>query len=1200
MATPVAAAKQQLRNLIKKRLAGLSPDVIQAQSRAVFETLQASPQYKEAKRISIYLAMPAAEVQTEAIVRHALIAGKQVFVPYLHKSTLSEPDAPARIMDMVQLRSIEDYESLGRDKWGIPSIGADAVAGRERILGDSPGNFGPSPATLDLMLVPGVAFNADPEAGIRRLGHGKGFYDFFLNRYFARAAEHGGHGSTLRLTGLALTEQWLNSEDGEVPMGRLLAVRRPGCRDDDAEWGAGRKEEGTCLSRELSKICLSPINLYEDILWVLTYQKTSWGTIIGILQSKAEPEAILFAAITLRGKITYDISTQVPATELPALRNQILLLLKQFAVGPKPIRVQLCVCLAILAIQMKDWNDVLPSVVQSLSDSPESHACILDFLRVLPEEVTEGRKITLSEDDLADRSKVLLADNTDRVVQLLINYSQSSPAAARNPQLMECITSWLREVPVGSIINSPLLDVVFHGVTADECSQEASECLCVMLRETRDVDESQENIQLLFPRIIGLQPRIAIVAGEEDAEALKALTKVLATAAESWSVAIARQPSHFRPLVEAVLECAARDKDQDVIEHTFLFWYELKQYLVLERYIQSRVELVDVYSKLVDILLKHLQYPRPESGNEADLFDGDREQEEKFREFRHQMGDTLKDACEVMGVTECLTKVLNAIQVWMQNHASQVSDTNVPNWQELEAPLFAMRALGRIVDREEEIVLPQLMPLLVQIPNHEKLKFATIMVLGRYTEWTAVHPEYLEPQFNYIVNSFQADSKEIVRAAALAIKFFCTDCRNLLSGQVLQLQTFYDQVLDKLPNQSKEEVTDGVSSVVAVQPADQTYTLLKTYCDPLIQRLMAMANQATDKESKIALAEHLQLITVFVQNVTPAVNPGDANPAVKYWQEVFPILSTVLENFLDFSPICERICRCWRNMIVSYRTAMAPLLPEMANKLASGFTASREGCFLWVTGTILREFSEDRDSVDQATTENIYSFFEAQATAFLRVMTELQPADLPDAIDDFFRLMIDALLYYPQKLIPSTLLVPIFEAAIYALTLEQRDPLVSTLHYVRDLLSYGSNNPATSEGLPEAAAQHIKGIILNMLQSHGLGLVKQVMAGMMLTFPRDCFADGSGVLLALFEMIPGQTAEWVAQTIQLLPEGTVNAAEANRLMAKIKERLSTDDASNLRHVRVLLQDFTNSYRRRNVAPRDGLGQLEARRFQFSG
>ncbi|KAJ3478647.1 hypothetical protein NLG97_g8519 [Lecanicillium saksenae] len=219
MATPVAAAKQRLRSLIKKRLSSLSQDAVQTQSNAIFEALQASKQYTEAKRISIYLAMPAAEAQTDAIVRHALGAGKQVFVPYLHKSTLAEPDTPTRIMDMVHLRSVQDYESLGRDKWGIPSIDDAAVAGRERILGDSPGNFGPSPATLDLMLVPGVAFNADPETGIRRLGHGKGFYDFFLNRYYARAAEHGGHGSSLQLVGLALKEQWLNAEDGEVPMG---------------------------------------------------------------------------------------------------------------------------------------------------------------------------------------------------------------------------------------------------------------------------------------------------------------------------------------------------------------------------------------------------------------------------------------------------------------------------------------------------------------------------------------------------------------------------------------------------------------------------------------------------------------------------------------------------------------------------------------------------------------------------------------------------------------------------------------------------------------------------------------------------------------------------------------------------------------------------------------------------------------------
>lgn len=133
---------------------------------------------------------------------------------------------------------------------------------------------------------------------------------------------------------------------------------------------------------------------------------------MGILSEQSEPEATLFAAITLRGKvsfsaydptrwltrfkITYDLSTQVAPSELETLRNQILVLLQRYAAGPKPIRVQLCVCLAILAIQMKDWNDVLGSVVGQLSSSSESHAAILDFLRVLPEEVTEGRKITLS------------------------------------------------------------------------------------------------------------------------------------------------------------------------------------------------------------------------------------------------------------------------------------------------------------------------------------------------------------------------------------------------------------------------------------------------------------------------------------------------------------------------------------------------------------------------------------------------------------------------------------------------------------------------------------------------------------------------------------------------------------------------------------------------------------------------------------
>lgn len=164
--------------------------------------------------------MPSAEIQTDAIVRHALGHGKQVFVPYLHKSTLDIPDTPARVMDMVHLKSLQDYESLARDRWGIPSIDPSTVHERQRILG-GPDAHHSDKSSLDLILVPGVAFDLDSSGAVRRLGHGKGFYDFFLNRYFARAASHPEVSGDLKLFGLALSEQLLDAEtEGAVPTGQ--------------------------------------------------------------------------------------------------------------------------------------------------------------------------------------------------------------------------------------------------------------------------------------------------------------------------------------------------------------------------------------------------------------------------------------------------------------------------------------------------------------------------------------------------------------------------------------------------------------------------------------------------------------------------------------------------------------------------------------------------------------------------------------------------------------------------------------------------------------------------------------------------------------------------------------------------------------------------------------------------------------------
>lgn len=416
------------------------------------------------------------------------------------------------------------------------------------------------------------------------------------------------------------------------------------------------------------------------------------------------------------------------------------------------------------------------------------------------------------------------------------------------------MNSWLREIPCSDVVKTPLLDVVVAALDSENAFDQAVDCLCTMFRETREVDESADVIEALYPRVIGLQPKIAAAANDDDTDIYKGITRIFAEAGEAWVVLIARMPQQFRPLVEAIEQCAQLDTERDVISLTFNFWYELKNYLVLEIYQPARLQMTDVFTRLVDIMILHLQYPK--GNNDADLFDGDRDMEEKFREFRHSMGDVLKDCCEIVGSAECLNKAFNKIQIWMNNHVkhSPLPGSQVTNWQELEAPLFSLRAMGRMVPNEEDQVLPQIMTSLVQLPEHEKVRFAATLVLGRYTAWTAKHPNYLELQLNYIINGFEHPSKEVAKAAAMALKFFCQDCGKLLVNHISQLHQFYEQVAPQLPLPSLYEITDGVAYVVAAQPLEKIYEALRLFCEPIAMRLMENARVATDKEKKCDIA----------------------------------------------------------------------------------------------------------------------------------------------------------------------------------------------------------------------------------------------------------------------------------------------------------------------------------------------------------
>jgi 5-formyltetrahydrofolate cyclo-ligase len=129
--------------------------------------------------------MPNGEISTASIVQNAFQSGKEIYIPYTYKMSRPRENWPTQIMDMVRLESGRDYASLEPDKWGIPTPTQDSISKRRNCFGglgkseDDQHECQITERELDVIIMPGMAF----DRGLERVGHGKGYYDFFLQRY---------------------------------------------------------------------------------------------------------------------------------------------------------------------------------------------------------------------------------------------------------------------------------------------------------------------------------------------------------------------------------------------------------------------------------------------------------------------------------------------------------------------------------------------------------------------------------------------------------------------------------------------------------------------------------------------------------------------------------------------------------------------------------------------------------------------------------------------------------------------------------------------------------------------------------------------------------------------------------------------------------------------------------------------------------
>lgn len=171
-------------------------------------------------------------------------------------------------------------------------------------------------------------------------------------------------------------------------------------------------------------------------------------------------------------------------------------------------------------------------------------------------------------------------------------------------------------------------------------------------------------------------------------------------------------------------------------------------------------------------------------------------------------------------------------------------------------------------------------------------------------------------------------------------------------------------------------------------------------------------------------------------------------------------------------------------------------------------------------------------------------------------------------IEDFFRLVDDAVRFHPKRSITSELTPHILSASMSALTLQQHEPLIATLHYLHDLLSFGLDRPAVSsfDNATSTNPAELQAAVRQLMASQGAVIVQRILTGMMFTFPADCFLDASTVVMLLFELMPQEAAAWVEGTIQMLPAGSVKPHESEKLMQALRERMMAGDSRRIRSV----------------------------------
>ncbi|KAA1115189.1 Nuclear import receptor [Puccinia graminis f. sp. tritici] len=854
--------------------------------------------------------------------------------------------------------------------------------------------------------------------------------------------------------------------------------------------------------------------------------------------------------------ITFDLD-QLPEPHRLQLRDSLLTALSQDSIiSSKIILVQLCLSLADLALQLPAWPTVVTDLIEKFGKNPQTVPILLEFLTVFPQEIVGNQKI-----------KILNQWSTPEIAQLVPNtlsmyLGAQGITTAIKTQIFHCLSSWLRagEIQSSSAGTEFILGCAFSALEDDSLFEAAVDFIVDLIHETQEIEESMPVIQLLLSFLIALQPKLT--QDRDDPDKMRGYCRIYVEAGEWYTPLILRHPETFLPIVLAIRSCCDYD-DLEVVGITFNFWYRLSKGLHRKREDANAKPLLEVYSSLVETIIRHLHYPDDPSsqvGQEAD----------DFRRFRHDIGDTLKDCCYVLGASVCLKRSYDII-------VQALSSSSNVKWQDIEAPLFSMRTMGAEVDLKEDGILPMIMDIIPRLPAHPKIRYATILVLCRYTEWTNFHPDGIPFQLQYISSGFEDPAQEVRLAAAQAMKFLCRDCSQHLVTYLPQLHSFYQNMSLTLGQDDMNEVSAAIAHIIAGLPAPQGAAAMSTFCMPLVEGLhnVAVRKQAPTKQVQQNVADLLERLDTFLSIINRLEGDLPAD-CLKTMGEIWTVISEILGQYGSSIKLSERICALIRRGLTFYGPGCLPLIGSVLEKVTAGFEASGCSSYLWITSKVITAFPE---LTDPNFLSAIKLAFERQSSRVFPLTSQTDASSISDVIDDYIHLLSSLMDNQPEILIPSSCFHQSFPLVLTSLEFVDPEPVFTSLNYVRQILGHSSlelqaaassssgaggkpgsttSKPGSSQmAVPVAPAGYdVFAQSINQVVSQNGYLLSEVLLRRTLTdFPEDSLSTVIILFRLLADFFPTQLATWVPSVVERLSPKVATIPDREKFLVAFKQAL---------------------------------------------